>query len=162
MMPAALPAASVPAPAFRWFFPASALARKGIHELAAALTGTQDELLVLGKAREGRHDPLPTVRHRTATVGDLPGCMALVLPAWVEHEPRLALRALASGIPVIASRECGLPPHPFQITIRAGDGPGLQQAMEQLRQAKHPTGNASCGTRNHTGTPSGFPAESPL
>jgi hypothetical protein len=38
----------------------------------------------------------------------------------------------------------------------------LQQAMEQLRQAKHPTESASCGPRNHTGTAPGFPAESPL
>lgn len=131
-MPAALPAsASVPASA-RWFFPASALGRKGIHEIAAALQGTEHELLVLGRACEGSSDPLKSIRHRRAAVSEITSCTALVLPAWIEHEPRLALRALASGVPVIASRACGLPHHPLLTEIDAGDADALKQAMRSL------------------------------
>ena len=43
---------------------------------------------------------------------DLESAEAVVLPAWVEHQPRLVLRALAMGIPVYATEECGLPEHP--------------------------------------------------
>lgn len=119
-----------------WFFPASALGRKGIHELAEAMQGSESELLILGAAREGCGDPLPTIRHRRATVGDLSGSTALVLPAWIEHEPRLALRALAMGIPVIASRACGLPPHPLLTQIDAGDITGLKSALERLTRTQ--------------------------
>ena len=62
-------------------------------------------------------------------MADLYDCTALVIPAWIEHEPRLALRALAQGIPVIASRACGLSPHPLLTEIEAGDGVALLQAM---------------------------------
>lgn len=114
----------------RWFFPASALGRKGIHELAAALRESGGELLILGRAREGRAaDPLANTSHRQATVADLTGCTALVIPAWVEHEPRLALRALAMGIPVIASHACGLPAHPLLTEIEAGNVADLTSAM---------------------------------
>ncbi|RYD18917.1 MAG: vanw family protein [Verrucomicrobiaceae bacterium] len=113
----------------RWFFPASALGRKGIHEMAQAMRGTGGELLVLGRAREGNGDPLAGIRHRQAGVTDLTGCNALVMPAWIEHEPRLALRALQCGVPVIASRECGLPPHVLLREIDAGDVEALREAM---------------------------------
>ena len=70
--------------------------------------------------------------YRAATVADLAGCTALVIPAWIEHEPRLALRALASGVPVIASRACGLPAHPLLTEIDAGDVPSLVAAMRRV------------------------------
>ncbi|MEO7098873.1 MAG: VanW family protein [Luteolibacter sp.] len=129
-IPAALPV-SVPT-SVRWFFPASALGRKGIHEICAALDGADQELLVLGGAREGLGDPLKSINHRRATVSELGSCTALILPAWIEHEPRLALRALASGIPVIASRACGLPDHPLLTQIDAGDVEALKNAMRAI------------------------------
>ena len=121
---------------FKLFFPASALGRKGIHELVAALSGTDTELLVLGAAREGSVDPLSSIKHRRATLDDLASASALVIPAWIEHEPRIALRALASGIPVIASRACGLRPHPLLTEIDAGDVSGLRGAIENLARTE--------------------------
>ena len=32
----------------------------------------------------------------------------VILPSWVEHQPRRLLKAVAAGIPVFASRYCGL------------------------------------------------------
>lgn len=132
-MPAATPRAEPPASA-QWFFPASPLGRKGIRELADALRETGGELLVLGRAREThlQRDPLCGISYRQATLADLPRCTALVLPAWVEHEPRLALRALAAGIPVIATRACGLAAHPLLTEIDAGDTAALAAAMLAL------------------------------
>ncbi len=129
-MPAAL---SVTAPSsVRWFLPASALGRKGIHELAAAMAGSDHELLILGGARQGSCDPLASIKHRRASVDELRNCTALVLPAWIEHEPRLALLALSSGIPVIASKACGLPRHPLLVEVEAGDVAALKSEMQKL------------------------------
>ncbi len=113
----------------KWFFPASALGRKGIYELANALNDTHHELLILGGAREGMGDPISSLNHRRANTSELASCTALVLPAWIEHEPRLALLALASGIPVIASKECGLELHPLLIQFDAGDVGALKNAL---------------------------------
>jgi hypothetical protein len=114
----------------RWFFPASPLGRKGIHEVAGAARDVGGMVLVLGRAREDGEDPLAGISYRPASVADLSNCTALLIPAWVEHEPRLALRALAQGIPVIASRACGLSPHPLLTEIETADGVALRKAME--------------------------------
>ncbi len=128
----------------RWFFPASALGRKGIHELADAISDVGGELLVLGRAREGGRDLLEKISHRPATVADLSNCTALVIPAWVEHEPRLALLALSRGIPVIANRACGLPPHPLLTQIDAGDLPALRNAIRKMITASQHTDPSTC------------------
>lgn len=128
-MPAPAQRSTPPSAGARWFFPASALGRKGIHELADALRESGGELLVLGRAREGTGNPLANISWHPATVAELTTCTALVIPAWIEHEQRLALRALALGIPVIASRACGLPAHPLLTEIEAGDVESLKAAM---------------------------------
>lgn len=132
------PPISVSAPQageIKWFFPASALARKGIYELAAALSGSVDELLILGGAKESGSAPLAGIRHRRANPSELAGCTALVMPAWIEHEPRLALLALASGIPVIATYACGLPEHLLLTLVAEGDVSALKIAMARHRQS---------------------------
>jgi hypothetical protein len=94
------------------FFPASRLGRKGVFELAAAMkSGIDAELRYLGAADEGIDGMWDGVALSRGTLADLASATALVLPAWVEHQPRLALLALASGIPVIATQGCGLPAH---------------------------------------------------
>jgi len=118
----------------KWFFPASPLARKGIYELTSALRGSGDDLLLLGGANEGSAYPLEGISHRRGTPDELSGCTALVLPAWIEHEPRLALRALQSGIPVIATESCGLPPHRLLSLVPEGDVESLKLAMSCHRQ----------------------------
>jgi len=125
--------AKPPRRALQLFLPCSPLGRKGIHELAAALEGTDHELLVLGHAREdAARDPLQKINWRTATLANLPTCDALILPAWIEHQPRLALRALALGIPVIATTACGLPNHPLLHTIAAPDTDEITAALASL------------------------------
>ncbi|MES2981652.1 MAG: VanW family protein [Verrucomicrobiota bacterium] len=114
-----------------WFFPASALGRKGIYELAEVFRETDRELLILGRANEGASEVLQGVKHRAGMIDELIHCDGLVIPAWVEHEPRLALRALAMGLPVIASKACGLAPHLFLHEIDAGDVEALKALLEE-------------------------------
>ncbi|MFC7337264.1 VanW family protein [Haloferula chungangensis] len=122
------------------FLPCSALGRKGIHELAAALTGKDIQLLVLGCAREGGdHDPLADTDHQPATLADLSRATALILPAWIEHQPRLALRALAMNIPVIATKACGLPNHPLLTQIPNPNPSEILKAIDSLLKQSRTT-----------------------
>ncbi|BCX48464.1 vancomycin resistance protein, vanW family [Haloferula helveola] len=124
---------ATPPTSLRLFLPCSALGRKGIHELAVALEGTDHELLILGRAREdASKDPLADINWRQTSLDELPNADALVLPAWVEHQPRLALRALALGIPVIATEACGLPDHPLLQTLPRPDAEALAGAIGSL------------------------------
>jgi hypothetical protein len=107
-------------------FPASALARKGVNELAAAARELGWAVLVLGSpaadpdiwrgvdVRQGRYgmDWLAQV--------DL-----VVLPAHVEHAPRALLQALAHSVPVVATAACGLSGEEGLLEVIAGDVPGL-------------------------------------
>ena len=54
---------------------------------------------------------------------------AVVLPAWVEHQPRRLLQAVAVGVPVIASEACGLEHAGGVTTIPTGDSAALRDAL---------------------------------
>jgi hypothetical protein len=117
------------------FFPASRLGRKGAFELAEAMRdGLDVELLYLGRATEGVADPFGGLACRRSGADGLASAHALVLPAWIEHQPRLALLALASGIPVIATAACGLPEHPMLHVLDAPDAKALRDVILKVLQ----------------------------
>jgi glycosyltransferase involved in cell wall biosynthesis len=60
----------------------------------------------------------------------------VVLPAWIEHQPRRLLRALAAGVPVIASDACGLPPRPGLTVVPAGDAEALARVLASVIGAR--------------------------
>jgi hypothetical protein len=136
-MPAPLERRPSPQPTV--FFPASRLGRKGAFELAAALKeGIGAELRYLGRASEGSADPFAGLPCSPATAADLASAWALVLPAWIEHQPRLALLALASGIPVVATRACGLPEHPLLHILPSPDPAALRTVLRAVVQPAIP------------------------
>lgn len=114
-------------------FPASALARKGAHELAAALQGLPCRLRVLGTSPDGgaiwRGLAVEPADRRSDW---LAGACAVVLPAHVEHAPRALLRALAAGVPVVATPACGLEAGAGVHTVEAGDVEGLRATLRAL------------------------------
>ncbi len=115
------------------FFPASRLGRKGAFELADAMkSGISAELHYLGAADEGIADPFVGLNCSRGVKSDLASASALILPAWIEHQPRLALLALASGIPVIATEACGLPPHEKLYQIAAPDAVALAEVISSV------------------------------
>jgi len=57
---------------------------------------------------------------------------AIVLPAWVEHQPRRLLQAVAAGVPVIATTACGLANVPGVTTIPTGNAVALRNAIESV------------------------------
>jgi len=117
------------------FFPASKLGRKGAFELAEAFrAGIDAELMILGRANEGAADPFTGIPHSAATAADLAKAQVLVLPAWIEHQPRLALLALASGIPVVATEACGLPEHPLLHVLSSPEPLALRTVLQAVLQ----------------------------
>ncbi len=115
-------------PGSRLVFPATTVSRKGARDLRAALAGTGLTLHLAGPLVEGSDfwGDIPTI----PTTGDwLADARAVVLPAWVEHQPRRLLRALAAGIPVIATPSCGLPPQPHLTLVNEGDIDALRTAI---------------------------------
>ena len=123
-----LPNVPLRVPGPRLIFPASTLARKGALELREALNGLHATLIPTGPVLEG--DGF-WQQGLTQPPGDDPlaGTAAVVLPAWVENQPRRLLTALAAGLPVICTPACGLGPRPGVITVPEGDSAALRAAI---------------------------------
>lgn len=118
-------------------FVASSLARKGAFELREALQGLDVELLLPPGAWETPDFWAGfNVRREQSMQAALDTADLVVLPAWIEHQPRGLLMAMARGIPVIATAACGLPPGLPWIPIEAGDAQGLRARVVQQLEAK--------------------------
>ena len=115
-------------------FPASTLARKGAGELAAAARALGLRVQLAGPVLEDG-DPWRGVNTLPARPG-WAGVGALVLPAWVEHQPRRLLLAAAAGVPVVASAACGLEGVPGVTTVPADDPAALAEAISRCLPAK--------------------------
>src|SRR5262249_22636992 len=111
-------------------FPAATLGRKGAYELRAALEGVDVTLVLAGADHEGAGFWQGFDIERRGTGPELfAGACAVVLPALVEHNPRVLLSARAAGVPVIASRECGVPRMPGVTIVPGGDVTALSAAL---------------------------------
>ncbi|WP_162914320.1 VanW family protein [Taklimakanibacter lacteus] len=118
-------------------FPASALARKGAYALRDAVRGLDLEMVVAGKAQEQDSDFWGDIRARGLEGADWPDeIAAVVLPAIVEHEPRALLKALAHGLPVIATEECGLGTMDGLTLVPAYDPDALRQQLRAVTKGQ--------------------------
>src|SRR5690606_31561513 len=101
----------------------SPLARKGALELREALRGLPLQLVLPPGAQEAPElwDGIAVVRAPSMADG-IAGADVVVLPAWIEHQPRRLLLALALGKPVVASDACGLARDGTWHCVEAGDG----------------------------------------
>jgi vancomycin resistance protein VanW len=115
-------------------FPASALGRKGAYALREAMKGLDAELVVTGGARERDGSFWGDIRLREAPVWPKE-IAAVVLPAVIEHQPRALLKALAMGLPVIATAECGLGDMPGVVTVPVHDARVLREAIIEALDA---------------------------
>jgi hypothetical protein len=112
----------------RIVFPGPTIARKGAYELREAARALDLEIVLLGSDLEGAGF-WQGVR-TTRDIAD--GVAAFVQPAFLEDRPRKLLAALASGIPVVATQECGLRPQPGLTLVSAGDVDSLIVALGAL------------------------------
>ena len=114
-------------------FAAPPLARKGALETAAALRGLACRLRTLGPPGAAAW---PGIRLEAPALTDpLDGVAAVLLPAHVEHSPRLLLRAMARGLPVIATPACGLDACAGLRLVEAGDVAALRAAVVDVLES---------------------------
>lgn len=110
--------------------PCSSLGRKGIYELRSAIVGMDINLIIVGSELE---DPEFWKGYSIEYTQDyhyaLQQATAIVLPAWVEHQPRRLLQAISEGIPTIVSQACGLEQVAGVDSIETGDIPALREAI---------------------------------
>ncbi len=113
-------------------FPASTVGRKGAYELRAALRNLSVQISLNGQLLEGNSFWDGFQVKRTPTGADwLRGATVVVLPAFVEHQPRRLLEAVARGVPVIASKACGLGQLGGIAEVESGDIASLRQEIEK-------------------------------
>jgi hypothetical protein len=112
-------------------FPASTLGRKGAYELREVAKALDLRLKLLGDELEGENfwEGVKVSRAQLNVFSDVG---LVVLPAYVEHNPRLLLKAIAHRIPVIASTACGLEQVAGVTSIPTGDISQLKQAIQSL------------------------------
>lgn len=112
----------------RIYFPSGALARRGAFELRDALRGLEVDLIVGNRSFEGENfwDGIHTTGKETVDEG----VSAVVMPAFLLEQPRVLLDAMAAGIPVIATPNCGLPAMDGLSIVPCGDVAGLRNAIQ--------------------------------
>jgi hypothetical protein len=109
-------------------FPASTLGRKGAYEVREVARELGLRVRVLGQNFEG--DRFWDGVELVPNLGDPFDDVGLgVLPAYVEHQPRLLLRAMALGVPVIASAACGVEAGAGVTIVPTGDVAALRGAI---------------------------------
>ncbi len=93
----------------RWLFPASTLGRKGAWEVRELARKLDLPIKLSGPNLEfpGFWDGIDVEPGEPGKFS-LDGVRGVILPAWVEHQPRRLLQAAAAGLPVFASPACGL------------------------------------------------------
>lgn len=134
-MPAAKETVKTRGGKFTIVFPASTVGRKGCYELREAIENLDVKLLVLGAELEGA-DFWRGVDWEKGGVDWLERADLVALPAFVEHKPRRLLQAAASGIPVVASKDCGLENIRGVTNVEAGDAKQLRIVFERIFTAK--------------------------
>jgi len=113
-------------------FPASTVGRKGAYELRAALRSMSVQITVNGPFLEGNNFWDGFQVERIPVGADcLRDATVVVLPAFVEHQPRRLLEAVARGVPVIASRACGLGQLGGVVEVEPGDIASLRHEIER-------------------------------
>jgi hypothetical protein len=109
-------------------FPASAVGRKGAYEIKRLAKELQLELVISGRTIETAHfwQDLKIEKFN----GDWRQIGLVVYPTYVEHQPRLLLKAVAQDIPVITTTASGLEPSAQVEVLEINN-------FEQLKNAVH-------------------------
>ncbi len=118
----------LPLPGQKILFPSATLGRKGAYELRSIAQELDLELTVLKPLLEGQNF-WDGVKITALERLSLDGVGLVILPAHIEHKPRFLLRAIACGIPVIATEACGLGKMAGVTTIPIGDVDALRSAI---------------------------------
>ncbi|MBI2811635.1 MAG: VanW family protein [Candidatus Melainabacteria bacterium] len=133
-----MPAATKPAKrGTKIVFPASTLGRKGAFELREAALKMNLPIAIVGADLEGEDFWKGVKIERLTAENWLDDAALVVLPAFIEQKPRRLLQAVSRGVPVIASRACGLEQVSQVRSIRTGDVSALCSAIKECVLQRH-------------------------
>ncbi|WP_028980532.1 VanW family protein [Sporocytophaga myxococcoides] len=107
-------------------FPSS-LGRKGAYEVKKLAMELNLSIVIAGRAAEQDDFWKGIVTERFN--GNFKEIGLVVYPAYVEHQPRLILKAISKGIPVITTRACGIEPTNQVKVLEAGDYEGFKREV---------------------------------
>ncbi|MBV8299592.1 MAG: VanW family protein [Candidatus Eremiobacteraeota bacterium] len=110
-------------------FPASTLGRAGAYELRDVARALDLHVILTGPDLEAPGFWNGVSVERTSFSDGLGRARAVVLPAFVEHQPRRLLLASRLGMPVVASEACGIDACGNLVTVAAGDVVALGAAI---------------------------------
>ena len=115
-------------------FPASALGRKGVYEMKRLAIELNLSIIVAGKATES--ESFWDGADAKIAEGNLFDNVSMVIyPAYVEHQPRMLLKAVALGIPIITTTAAGIGPSDKVSIVPVGNYEALKYAVnQQLRK----------------------------
>ena len=118
-------------------FPGPTVGRKGAYELREAARRLDLEIVLMNKNLEDP-DFWDGVRVRTLPEGEdaMANAAVVVQSAFVEDRPRVLLRAIAFGLPVIATERCGLGQLPGVEIVPCGDADALTAAISRTLARK--------------------------
>ncbi len=115
-------------------FPASALGRKGAYEMKRLAIELNLSLVVSGKSKESENF-WEGLTIEKAGENPFENIGLIIYPAYVEHQPRLLLKAISAGIPVITTAAAGLAPRENLTILPVGDYDALKkEVVLQLRK----------------------------
>ncbi len=124
-----------PDPENKILFPASSLGRKGAYEVKRLALELGLTVRILGKATENDHF-WEGINAETAVGNIFEDISMVIYPAYAENQPRVLLKALAAGIPVITTTAAGLMPANNLTIVAVGNFEKLKTAViEQLQPA---------------------------
>ena len=109
-------------------FPASALGRKGAYEIKKLAKELNLSIVVLGKAEEDLNF-WKDVNIEMTGANPFEEIGLVVYPTYVEHQPRILLKAVAAGLSVITTTACGLVPGNNLTIVPIGDYKTLKEAV---------------------------------
>ena len=107
------PKAAMRQPGTRVAFIGPTIARQRPDVALSLTTGLKEPLIIFGSVIEPMWNGAP-IEHREMGADWLDGIGAIIHPAVMTHQPRALLKAVASGVAVYATPECGLDPADFR------------------------------------------------
>lgn len=111
-------------------FPASALGRKGAHLVRQLAQDIPAEITVNPRNLE-EEEFWKDTPVRWSDADSLRTARLILYPAYVEHQPRMLLKAIKVGIPVIASAATGLEPSERVTIVPTGDYDAFKKAVQE-------------------------------
>ena len=115
-------------------FPASAVGRKGAYQIRRLANELRLNLTISGRKMEDANfwKDLKTEKFN----GDFDQIGLVIYPTFIEHQPRLILKAISKGIPIITTMACGLDSSDLVKIVDIGNFEQLKKEVIKLTGKK--------------------------